>query len=381
MRRSWRNFEKEHPQIKIEPIEVERFGGGGMEQAVRYMDIDIYQDDRRAMQDVQEGLLMPVGDLLEAQWSPIEDDYFPGTWEALSLNGQQWGVPAGMDVTVAYMNKDHLSALNVEEPPAEWTVDDFLALTQKVNYPDGSAALTVPHLFGFCTMPQSTDPVLFVYLNGGRIVDDLNNPTQAIFDEPETVEAVQWYADLFTLYGVAPDPEMMRQSFTRGGVWEAAIRGACGVWFQMYSNRGGFTGRAEWEYDWTMRSLPKDQVAYQMGDVTGYFVTKKCKYPSEAATFLRYLSDRWEASGRQLPPRRSLAQGEDYLQSLDKKVATVTEAFGGEVIIGPSDEQNNKLQQVGGLFVTAVQRIVVEQMDPLDVLTEAQDEARPLLQQ
>jgi len=286
-----------------------------------------------------------------------------------------------MDLTVTYLNKDHLAALNVAEPPADWTLDDFLALTQKVNYPDGSAALTVPHLFGFCSTPQSTDPVLFVYLHGGRIVDDLTNPTQAIFDEPATVEAVQWYADLFKLYGVAPDPEVIRQSFSRGGTWEAALRGACGVWFQMYSNRGGFVGRMEWEYDWTMRPLPKDQVAYEMGDVTGYFVTKKCKYPSQAAIFLRYLSDRWDASGRQLPPRRSLAQSEEYLRSLDKKVAAVIQDFSGQVIIAPSGEQNAKLQQVGALFINAVQRVIVEDMDPLDVLTEAQDEARPIFQQ
>jgi ABC-type glycerol-3-phosphate transport system substrate-binding protein len=375
------DFQRENSRIRIEPIEVEQFGGGGMEQAVHFQDIDIYQDDRRALQDAKEGLLMPVGDLVEAQWSPIEEDYYAGTWEALSMQGQQWGVPAGMDLTVTYINKNHLTALNVEEPPAEWTVDDFLALTQKVNYPDGSAALTVPHLFGFCSLPQSTDPVLFVYLHGGRIVDDLNNPTEAVFDEPETVEAVQWYAELFSLYAVAPDPQTMRQSFSRGGIWEAAMRGTCGVWFQAYSLRGGFNERAKWDYDWTMRTLPKDQATFEAGDVSGYFITKKCQYPNEAATFLRYLSNRWEASGKQLPPRRSLAQGEDYLKALDKKVAAVAKVFSDQVIILPSEEQNNTLQQVGGLFVTAVQRVIVEEIDPLDALTEAQDQARPIFQE
>jgi len=376
------SFKEQYPHIIIEPIEVERFGGGGMQNAVRFMDVDIYQDDRRALEDAKEGLLMPVGDLLEAQWSPIEDDYYPGTWEALSLQGQQWGVPAGLDLVVAYMNEDHLAALNVAAPPEEWTVDDFLALTQKLNYPEGAASLTVPHLFGFCSMPQSTDPVLFVYLHGGRIVDDLNNPTEAIFDEPDTVDAVQWYADLFTLYGVSPDPQVMRQFFSRG-IFEAAMRGACGVWFQMYSVRGGFTGRAEWQYQWTMRPLPKDRQAYEAGDVSGYFVTKKCKYPAEAATFLRYLSDHWEASGRQLPPRRSLAQSEGYLKSLDKEVAAVAKAFAssGQVIILPSEDQNNALQQAGGLFVAAVERVILEDMDPLDVLVEAQDQARAAFQQ
>ncbi len=375
------DFQEQYPRIKIEPIEVEQFGGAGMEQTVRVIGVDIYQDDRRALQDAKEGLLMPVGDLLEAQWSPIEDDYYPGTWEAFALDGQQWGVPAGMDLTVAYVNKDHLDALNVAEPPTDWTVDDFLVLTQKVNYPDGSPQLTVPHLFGFCSTPESMDPVLFVYLNGGRIVDDLTNPTQAIFDDPETVEAVQWYADLFTLYGVAPDPEVVRQSFSRGGIWEAALRGACGVWFQTYGMRGGFVGRMEWEYKWTMRPMPKDQASLELGDVTGYFVTKECKYPAEAATFLRYLADQWEASGRQLPPRRSLAQGEAYLRSLDKKVADVTEAFSGQIIIVPGDDEGNALQQVGGLFISAVQRVIAEDLDPLDALTEAQDQARPIFQQ
>ena len=46
-----------------------------------------------------------------------------------------------------------------------------------------------------------------MYQNGGKIIDDLQNPTKVIYDDPQTIEALQWYDELFILHDAAPTGE------------------------------------------------------------------------------------------------------------------------------------------------------------------------------
>ena len=91
-----------------------------------------------------------------------------------------------------------------------------------VNDPDNDT-------FGYLSMPQALDPLPFVLQHGGNILDDLQEPTRTTYDDPLTIDAVEWYADLVFEHNVIPTPEQMRAAFPGDdGVYRGVVRGEAG---------------------------------------------------------------------------------------------------------------------------------------------------------
>jgi ABC-type glycerol-3-phosphate transport system substrate-binding protein len=366
-------FQEQYPWITVQATETERWDN--LETLVRAGNVDMVRDRRNILELAGEGLLRPLDDIQLGDWAGIREDYLRGAWEGLAVGGQQWGIPAGLDMQVAYINLDQAQALNVRIPGDDWTLFEFLDLTTGLNYPDGLPQSST-RLFGFCTTPQSVDPVLFAYLHGGGIVDDLYAPTMPTLDDPRTVEAAQWYVDLYTRHGLAPDPEVIRTTFRRGGIYEAAVRGACGVWVGMYSGRGGLDMPFNWSFTWRMLPLPRDRATFNVGDVEGYFITKQCAHPREALMLLRFLADHWEAAGQMMPPRRSQLESEDYELAVGEEVAELARSFGERSVLMVPLQSAVELEQVAGAFFQAIQLMINEGVNAADALDEAQQQAR-----
>ncbi len=371
-------FHEQYPWITVEVRKVERFGNE-IDLLIRTGELDIFIEGQQALAYAQGGLLKPLDDIQLGEWAGIRKDYYKGAWEGLQIQGQQWGIPAGLDMVVVYINVEQARALNVEIPTEAWTLSDFLELTAEMNYPQGLSQTTDAGGFGYCTTPQSMDPVVFIYLHGGKIVDDLNSPSKVTLDDPYTIEAVQWYADLYNVYQVAPAPEMIRTTFHQGGLHEAAVRGACGVWLGWYSSRGGQDTPFEWITEWIMRPLPRDRAPFGLGDIEGYYISKQCQHPAEALKLLRFLSDYPEASGQKLPPRKSLVDAKDYEQQVRKEVADVARTFSDNVLMLPA-ENLGALERIGGELLATIERIIVDDLDAAPELQKKHDELRAAFQ-
>ncbi len=371
------DFHEKYPWITVEVREVERFGNE-IDLLMRTGELDIFIEGQQALAYAQGGLLKPLDDIQLGEWAGIRQDYYKGTWEGLQIQGQQWGIPAGLDMMVVYANVDQAEALQIDLPSEAWTLEDFLEFSLKMNYPQ-----RLPHtssrLFGYCTTSQSIDPIVFIYLHGGKIVDDLNAPFEVTLNDPYTIEAVQWYADLYNVYEVAPDPEVIRTTFRQGGIMEAAVRGACGVWLGWYSSRGGQDMPFEWSSKWAMLPLPSDRAAFSLGDMEGYYITRECIHPGEALELLRFLSDHQAASGQKLPPRKSLVSAKAYEQQVGEEVAEVARTFSDDVFLLPA-ESSVALQKVGGELLATIERIIVEDLDAAPELLEKQDELHAAFQ-
>lgn len=371
-------YHETHPWVTIEPLEARRWGGD-IDNLLLAGDIDILRDGRSALTHVAEGRFKVLDDIQLGDWSADRSDYFAGAWEGLAIDGQQWGIPAGVDMQVVYVNVDQAKALKVDIPTADWDLFDLLELALDLNYPEGLPHAESAKLFGFCTAPDSMDPFVFIYLNGGRIVDNLNHPSAATLDEPNTIEGLQFYTDLFTTHLVAPEPAAIKAAFRRGGVYEAAVRGSCGTWIGWYSNRGGKDTGYEWPMSWTMLPLPRGRDAVGLGEVEGYFISSECEHPKEALELIRFLSDNWESAGTKLPPRRSQVESDEYEQAVGEEIADIARQFADRVIMLPNDTQG-ALNQVGAEVLAATQLIINEDLRASDVLGEAQQRVRPAFQ-
>lgn len=370
-------FQEKYPWITIEATQARRWGNQ-MEMMIKSGSVDIFRDGRQAFAYAREGLLKPLDDIQLGDWADIRDDYYKGAWEGLSIRGQQWGIPAGMDMLVVYVNMDQARALKVKIPEAEWSLLDFIELTTELNYPEG-----LPHaeakLYGFCTTTEGIDPIVFIYMHGGKIVDNINAPSEATLDDPLTVEAIQWYSDLTNRHDLVPDPNIIRTTFRQGGIYEAQVRGACGAWFGWYSSRGGGDTSFRWRVDWKMLPLPRERTSFGLGDVEGYFITEDCTHPKEALKLIRFLSNGWEAAGQRLPARRSLVEDEGYEDAVGEDVAAIARGFSDNVLMLPV-EMNGGLEQVGSVLFSAIKEIVSEDLDAADVMGEAQQKVQAVFQ-
>lgn len=371
-------YHEKRPWVTIERVEVGRWGND-LDIRLQTGGIDIFRDGREALRYVAEDLLRPLDDIQLGDWSGIRDDYYRGAWEGLSVLGQQWGVPAALDMLVIYINLDQARALKVDIPDGNWSLLDLVELASKLSYPEGLPHSDDSKLFGFCTTPDSFDPIVFIYLYGGKIVDNINSPTVPTLDHPRTIEAVQWYSDLFNHFGVAPDPEIIRTTFRRGGVYEAAIRGACGTWMGWYGGRGGLDIGQDWIADWAMLPLPQGQAATGLGDVEGYFITKDCADPKEALRLLRFLSDYYEAAGPRLPPRRSMVGAKEYEDAVGEEIAAVAATFSDQILMIPA-ENTQALEVVGAELIAAIKAIIAEDLNAGDVLPETQQSVRTVFE-
>ncbi len=362
-------FTQQHPWITVESVEVGRESQDMATLAVS-ADLDLFRSGSSALRMAQSQLIRPLDELQLGDFAEIRDDYAKQSWEALAMGGQQWGIPAGLDVMVTYVNLDQVTALGVDLPQGTWTLDDFTELVNGLNFPDGLPNSSAK-LYGFCTAVDSMDPIVFIYLHGGGIVDNISSPSRVTLDDPLTIEGVQIYSDFYNRYRAAPSRDVIRKAFPRGGIYEAQIRGACGAWFGQFSDRGGLRSQYEWTIKWKMLPLPSDQAAFGLGEVDGYFLTATSRHPKEALVLLRFLADHWEAAGFQLPPRMSLITSKEYVKSIGAEAATLAAESANQLAIAP-EQTSPGLQTVGARLLSSIQTIVSQDLDPADVLVELQ---------
>jgi len=175
-------------------------------------------------------------------------------------------------------------------------------------------------VYGFVAFATLTIP--FVYQHGGRIVDDWHAPLRTTFDDPLTIEAIEWYADLALEYGVMPSPQEAETLYGNGGnpayvFW----RRKAGLYLGFLSDRGGESwGDQDWQMEWGAVPLPVDQQAATIGYGHAYAVLSDAQEPDACWEWLTYLSEQMPAYA--MPARRSLAESEAFERRVGYEIAS-----------------------------------------------------------
>ena len=223
---------------------------------------------------LEEGRVLGLSPFIAQDQSFDLSGIFPGTVDLYTVGGETLAIPVGMDPMVMYYNVDLFDQYGVPYPESGWTWDDFLNVALAIRDPEAN-------VFGYAPRNQVLDPLQFVYQHGGRIADDLQHPTTATLDDPLTVEAIEWYADLFDEHNIAPTPEeAMDEGF--GGTMETGIYlNRVGMWMGWFSERGGRSAGSPgtWKMRWDMVPLPRDTQSIATARVGGYFISSQARYP------------------------------------------------------------------------------------------------------
>lgn len=336
-------------------------------------DVDVFVTEPFALSELQErGDILSLDPFIERDDSFGLSDFYPGTVELLSIEGRTWAIPAGLDVLVMFYNQDLFDQHAVPYPEIGWTWEDFLNSAVAVSDPDAG-------IFGYTTTGPTTSPTYFdaalvVYQRGGRLFDDLQDPTRATFDDPATIEALEWYASLYHEYDVAPTPQEARKAFSGSqyAFFEGLRRGKVGMWIGGLSDRGGLTWPAEWFVDWGMAPLPRNVQAITQAEAEGYAIYSQTQHRDACWQWIAFLGE--QMPYRLMPARKSIAESTAYEQHVGADIAAVARvSMENAVLINP--RAFGELGETMDIFAEAVGKIVNEDSTPQEAMVWAQEEA------
>jgi multiple sugar transport system substrate-binding protein len=359
-------FNASYPQIAIELRPVRQWNYQVDPQTVDVFIATPYQVT--ALQE--QGDILNLSPIIEQSLSFNSPDFHSGVLEAFSDEDGVWAIPVGVDPLVMYYNKDLFDSAGVTYPRSGWAWEDFL---------DAALAITdlESNTFGYISTPDSADPLLFIYQHGGRILDSLEEPTRTTFDDPLTVEAVEWYADLVLDHNVIPTPEQMRGTFPGSrGVSEAIRLGRIGMWVDSLSERGGQDWRRNWDMEWGVVGLPRDLQSITLIGTEGYFTSSHTQNREACWRWVSFLSQ--QPPSRMAPARRSILESGAYEQEVGSEVAAAARySLGNAVMISPRLAAFGEV--IEETFFPAIDAILDESATPKEALTAAQGEADYLL--
>jgi len=316
---------------------------------------------------LEQDAILNLDPFIENNESFDRSDFYPGIVDMFAAEGKTWAVPAGVDAMVMFYNQDLFDQYGVPYPDNEWTWDDFLTAGMGISHPDDN-------IFGYASTPlQPADPILFIYQHGGRIFDDLHHPTRTTFDDPLTIEAVEWYVALINDHNVAPTPEQARRAFgsSNEGVFRAILQNKVGMWTGLFSDRGGMTWPVEWYMRWGMLPLPRDAQAVSGGDVEGYVISSQAEHPDACWLWVDFLSR--QIPYRLVPARRSLAESDLFKQQVGSAVAATVQASMDNMLLVSPDVA--VFFPALATFYQAVEQAVVGNSTPGEAMRWAQEQA------
>jgi multiple sugar transport system substrate-binding protein len=311
-------FQQEHPFITVELNPVRWDGLTALQPG----DTDAFAFDISVMQQFldRDGLL-GLSPLIQADNTFDRADFYPGTIDLLVQEGETWGVPIGADLFVLFYNKDLFDQAGLAYPNAEWTwqrefLDAAMLLTDSED--------VLQPVFGYASTMEFFDTFAIVYAFGGRIVDDPQHPGLVAFNDPLTVEALEWYARLYLDYGVAPTEAVARSKFGSGGVYTGLQRGQIAMWILPLSvrNEEDLTGEL---VNWGFAPLPHDVASFSPVWVEEvYSISAATQHPTETWKWLSYLSR--QIHPHQIPTRISQVDSAEFDQLMGAELAETVRA-------------------------------------------------------
>jgi ABC-type glycerol-3-phosphate transport system substrate-binding protein len=364
-------FQTQYPHITLELVPLLNENDGFQRLGESLQSADLVRMNSRMFGDVVENAV-PLDPFMESDLEFSRTDFFPGSMESLRVQGEQLGIPAGLDPMVMFYEAMRFTIAKLPEPSPNYDLDEFLAFTSAINDQQASKDSGL-YAIGYCTTPQGLDPIVFAYLFGGGLFDQLPNPTSPVLNQPANVQAVEWYASLFHTYQVAP--QEIASEFQVYGMVNST---SCGFWMS-WMDMFGFARRLVTEP--RVLPLPRVQAPFSVAALDGYFISKASQHPQEAWQWLSFVVRRQEASMGQLPPMTAQLASPEYRERLGEDSAAVANTLSDDTIFfGLDFLGRGAVGEVYNLFTQAVIRVVEGETDAQSALDEAQEQALQLFE-
>lgn len=193
-------------------------------------------------------MVEPLAPYLGASTVIKADDFYPQTLEAFTWRDQLYGVPQNLSCLVAYYNKTIFDQVGVAYPTGDWDWDEFLATAHALTLDEDGDG--IDDLWGLGTDAITLRIAPFLWMSGGDLVDNPENPTSLALDTPEARNALAWFVALQTEHQVVPDPVTEKAESHEARF----INGRLAIYLE--SRRVTPSLRQNTAFDWDVAPLP-----------------------------------------------------------------------------------------------------------------------------
>ncbi|MCR0983714.1 ABC transporter substrate-binding protein [Roseomonas populi] len=198
------DFERANPGIRVRPVYTGTYQdsitkaltaarGGDAPQMACLLSTDMFTL-------IDEGVVVSWDELPGADKSWM-DGFYPGFMENSRTGGKTWGIPFQRSTIVMYYNKDAFreAGLNPDVAPATWAeqVEFARKLTKRQGENTAQWGMQIPGNGFAYWMLQA-----LATQNDVRLMNEAGDRT--FYNDPKTIEAVQYWLDLSTKHKVHP---------------------------------------------------------------------------------------------------------------------------------------------------------------------------------
>lgn len=278
------NFEDEHPLIiaQLEPVAGRDYYARLLTQLSAKAAPDIMQvGDDAVPSFVEKGAFIPLTDLMaENAFDP--SIYLPGLLEPGQVNGIQYLLPKDYSPLAVYYNKDIFDAAGIDYPREGWTWDDMLDIALDLTQDtDGDGRIDIWGLQLPATWTTGFE--YWVAAAGGSLISENGKEFVGYMDSPETIRAIQFYADLYNKYRVSPPPADLNA--WGGGNTEFANGKAAMYLFGRWPQAGFLENP---NIDLGVVAPPQDVERANVLFWGGFGIASSSEHPRQTYTFLSY---------------------------------------------------------------------------------------------
>lgn len=225
------------------------------------------------------GVLLGLDSYVAKRKDVQPKDYYPVAWQAYQYRGQCYGLPHELHMLAVLFNEEHLDAKLLGRPRSDWTWQEFLDMATTLTHDENDDGRI--DVYGAAPCPWWQ---VFVWQNGGDLVDDPANPTRSTLSTPEARGGLQWLADLILKHKAAPSPKVSGTESPAALFASQRVSMAyLGRWDINLIDKKGF-------FPWGYRTLPKGKQQANLGTGTGLCLPTKAKSPENAFRLAAFLS-------------------------------------------------------------------------------------------
>lgn len=237
-------------------------------------------------------------------------DFYESAIGAFRWQGELLCLPQNVSSLVVYYNEELFRAAGVPFPAGDWSWDDFVAAARALTRDhDGDGAADQ---YGLGVEPSLYRLAPFIWMNGGPLVDDEEQPTRLALTRPPSLEALQWFVALRQEHGAAPGraEEMAQDSESR------FIAGSTAMYLN--SRRGTPTYREITAFTWDVAPLPRGRVSASVLHSDGFCLADASEHKEAAWRLIEFTNSAegqtiLAASGRTVPSLRTVAESPAFL--------------------------------------------------------------------
>jgi len=213
------------------------------------------------------GAMVDLGSEFSDDIKALEKDTFSGIWDSVEYKERVYGIPFDMTIHIMYYRKDIIN-----RAPQTW--EELASLLEKLNKDEKGM------LFDWGSM-EWIGYSTYLWQAGGNFYND--SYTESIVDSQESLKAMKFFTDLYTVYKV-PKTKIPLEQGMRTGDFPIGISGNWKI-------IGLTIGAPEIKDKWGIATLPKGpsgkKTAFLGGRIMGIFSQAKNK--EKAWEFMKFL--------------------------------------------------------------------------------------------